>query len=157
MNLVGMPLSRKNIKYILILLVILVLIISYIAVKFTNSYDQIIKIGNKEVFVEVADTEEELTRGLMGRTDLPEDHGMLFVFPKEAQHSFWMKDTLIPLDLIFIDKDYRVVDIKENFQPCEEEPCDIFRPENDVMYVLEVNAGFVEKHSIREGIKIEVK
>ena len=155
MNLVGMPLSRKNIKYAWILIVILVLIISYIAVNFSKSYDQKIKIGNKEVFVEIADTEKELKRGLMGRTDLPEDYGMLFVFPVEAQHSFWMKDTLIPLDLIFIDKDNRVVDIKENFQPCEEEPCDIFRPENNVMYVLEVNAGFADKYKIEEGTYLQ--
>jgi len=145
-------LSRKNIKWILI--VILVLIISYIAVKSTKSYDQIIKIRNKEIFVEIADTEKEVKRGLMGRKDLPEDHGMLFIFPIEAQYSFWMKDTLIPLDLIYLDKDYKVVDIKENFQPCEEEPCDIFRPENNATFVLEVNAGFVDKYDIEEGTVI---
>lgn len=100
-----------------------------------------------EVTVEIADSPEEHTLGLMGRASLKEEHGMLFVFENEEQKIFWMKNTKIPLDIIFINADGIIVDVKENFQPCLVEECEKYYSE-PAQYVLEVNAGFVEKYGV---------
>ena len=87
----------------------------------------------------------------MYRESLPEDSGMLFVFGDEAVRSFWMKNTLIPLDMIFIDSNRRIVHIEENTQPCESDPCSIYSSQLPAMYVIEVNAGFSERNGLGAG------
>ncbi len=106
----------------------------------------------KTITVEIADEQAEQAKGLMYRKYLPEDHGMLFVFNETKPLTFWMKNTLIPLDLIFIAND-TVVSIKRNFQPCKQELCEnyISVPADKV---LEANAGFAEKNKIIIGTKI---
>lgn len=95
---------------------------------------------NKNCFnVEIAETPEERSRGLMYRESLDEGSGMLFIFDQEKRHSFWMKNTLIPLDIIWLDKNTKVVYIKKNAQPCKKDPCQKYRPSQKAMYVLEVN------------------
>jgi len=98
--------------------------------------------------VEIAKTQEEKTRGLMFRDFMPEDHGMLFVFDDFAPRSFWMKNTLIPLDIVFIDDNMAVVDVQTAL-PCKEDPCPTYRAR--AKYVLEINAGAAEKNNIRNG------
>ncbi len=100
-----------------------------------------------EVPVEIADTDEERQTGLMGRTALPEDAGMLFVFGAEQQLSFWMKDTLIPLSIAFIDSEGRIVDIQD-MQPLDEAPHPSAAP---AQYALEVNQGFFGARGIQVG------
>ncbi len=104
------------------------------------------------VEIEIADTEEERVQGLMYREKLGSYNGMLFIFDIQANNSFWMKNTRIPLDLVFIDGDKKIVDIVENAQPCVEgHICPALRPQFEYMYCLEVNGGFAEENQIRIG------
>lgn len=107
-------------------------------------------VSDVSVSVEIADNLEEQTVGLMYRTSLEENQGMLFVFENEEQKIFWMKNTKIPLDIIFIDADGVIVDMKENFQPCVVEECEKYYSK-PAQYALEVNAGFVEEHGVVIG------
>ena len=114
-------------------------------------------IGNGEktikVNVEIADDNSERMQGLMFRKDLDENSGMLFVFDNDGYYPFWMKNTLIPLDIIFIGKDMEIVDIK-NAQPCNEYPCTSYKSSKPAKYVLEVNYGFAAKNNIKVGNKV---
>ncbi len=113
-------------------------------------------IGSTEVAIEIADSPEEWEKGLMNRASLGENDGMLFVFPDEKQRSFWMKNTLLSLDIIFISSDLTVVDIKKNFQPCRSFFCESYKSSGDAQYVLEVNANFTDRHNIKIGDKIKL-
>jgi len=107
--------------------------------------------------VELAKTAEEMKNGLMFRENMDSDRGMLFIFEKEGEYPFWMKNTLIPLDIIWINKDKEVVFISENAQPCEEgKPCLSVNPDKDAEYVLEVNGGTAEKIGLKVGDKITI-
>lgn len=107
-----------------------------------------ITIGDKKYKVEIADTPEKQKKGLMGRESLPEDQGMLFIYDEPQDLSYWMKNTLISLDIIFIDDDMEVVSVKQG-QPMSEEPI----TENDVQYVLEVNSN----SGIEEGDQLVIE
>jgi len=109
--------------------------------------------GPVRVRVEIADSEEERARGLMFRNSLAEDAGMLFVYPQEGRRTFWMKNTYLPLDLIFIGSNRRIVGIIENARPLSEERLSINQP---AQYVLEVNGGFVRRHNIHIGSSVEL-
>ena len=100
--------------------------------------------------VELAKTPAEQAKGLMYRAELPDEHGMLFVFERDSPRTFWMKNTLIPLDMIFIDSELKVVEVKANVQPCREDPCPKYKSE-PAMYVLEINGGLAEKKGIKAG------
>jgi len=113
-------------------------------------------IKGKTVNVELADTNQERTNGLMFREELCEDCGMLFVFEDSDFRSFWMKDTLIPLDMVFIDENLEIVNI-EHAAPCLEEVCDIYASTEKVKYVLEVNGNFTIENSINTGDKVAIK
>ena len=102
------------------------------------------------VKAEVADTPEERAYGLMNRTFLADGYGMVFVYPAEDYLAFWMKNTLIPLDVIWIDSKMRVVHIA-HATPCTADPCPIYRPDAAAMYVLEVRGGYTLDHSVSEG------
>ena len=106
------------------------------------------------VFVEIADDDVERREGLMYRESLEDNSGMLFLYDSERELSFWMKNTLIPLDMIFINSDYEIVDIK-HATPCRADPCPHYTSKAPAQYVLEVNAGFSEEKGIAEGDKIK--
>jgi len=99
--------------------------------------------------LEIADTQNARINGLMFRKSLPDKSGMLFVFPVEDIYSFWMKNTLIPLDMIWLDKNYKVVHIKSWVPACVTDDCPSYDPGVKAMYVLEVNAGFTELYQIK--------
>jgi uncharacterized membrane protein (UPF0127 family) len=101
--------------------------------------------------VEVAATDEARQRGLMFRTHLPADRGMLFVFDTEDFWPFWMKNTRIPLDMIWIGSDKTVAFILEDVPPCPGDPCPTYRPLRKARYVLEVPAGSVRKWKLSVG------
>jgi YVTN family beta-propeller protein len=104
------------------------------------------------VFVEVADDQDETMTGLMFRKHLPWNAGMLFVFHNEEPRTFWMKNTVIPLDMIFVDSNLKIVDIKENVPPCAQgDECPLYPSKEHAQYVLEVNAGFVQENGIKIG------
>jgi YVTN family beta-propeller protein len=107
------------------------------------------------VFVEVPDDREEFARGLMFRSHLPWNAGMLFAFYEEEPRRFWMKNTLIPLDMIFVDSSSKIIDIKENVPPCKQEECPTYPSREPAQYVLEVNAGFVQEKGIKIGDQLE--
>ena len=101
------------------------------------------------LLVEIADMQFTRQLGLSGKPLLPRGEGMLFIFNTDDVHGFWMKDMLFDIDIICIDSSFNIVDIKSDATP-ESFP-DIFKPIKKSRYVLEVNAGFVEEHSIKIG------
>jgi uncharacterized membrane protein (UPF0127 family) len=103
------------------------------------------------VAVEIARTGAERARGLMHRTRLAPEAGMLFLFDETAVHEFWMKDTLIPLDMIFISEDGRIVGIVESAEPLTETERSVGKPSR---YVLEVNGGWAAAHGVRVGDRL---
>lgn len=104
--------------------------------------------GEHSFEVELAVSPEELARGLMGRTELSDNAGMLFVFENARERSFWMRDTLIPLDILFIDEEGRIVKIQENAKPKDETQIPSGGP---VLGVLEINGGRATALGIRTG------
>jgi uncharacterized membrane protein (UPF0127 family) len=112
--------------------------------------------SNITVNVEVADTAIKHQIGLMNRTHLPYKSGMLFVFSDERPRTFWMKNTPMPLDMIFIGRDMRVVNITKNAQPCKTITCELYSSGVPAQYVVEVNAGFADKEGIKVGDSVKV-
>jgi uncharacterized protein len=98
--------------------------------------------------VEIASKDAERQKGLMFREHLGEDEGMVFLFPTERYNSFWMHNTLIPLDMIFLDTEWNVVGIVENAKPLTDDPRRVDRMSR---YVLEVNAGFTARYGLAPG------
>lgn len=101
--------------------------------------------------LELALTREEITNGLMFRPHLAENRGMLFLFKQERTPSFWMKNCLIPLDIIFLDSRAKVVDISAEVLPCRVEPCPQYIPMAPARAVLELNSGAAAAHQITIG------
>jgi uncharacterized protein len=101
--------------------------------------------------VEIAERQEDRMRGLMFREHLEEEQGMLFLFPAEEPLSFWMKDTPLPLDIIFLNADRTIVTIRKNTVPFSEASVPSDRP---ARYVVEVNAGFADRHRLAPGDKV---
>jgi len=106
--------------------------------------------------VEIADTTEKQQAGLMNRENLERNQGMLFIFDIEDKHKFWMKNTLIPLDMIWIDKNNKIIFIQKNAQPCKTEQCESFGPDENAKYVLEINGGLAEEMGIEIGEEIRI-
>jgi len=107
-----------------------------------------------EVSLEVAATPAERERGLMYRSSLAEGRGMLFVFDEDRNHSFWMKNTLIPLDMLFIARDGTVVGIHANATPQSTADIAVGMPSR---YVLEVPGGWAARHGISAGARVEFR
>lgn len=105
--------------------------------------------------VELAKSRLARTKGLMFRREMPPDHGMLFVYQDEEPRSFWMKNTFLPLDIIFLNKNKEVVSIKKNLQPCEADFCSSIKPEEKAQYVLELNANIADKINLKPGDKLD--
>lgn len=112
--------------------------------------------GLVKINVEIADDDSERAKGLMFREILNENSGMLFIFDNEENRTFWMKNTLIPLDIIFIGENFEIVDIKYAL-PCETEPCALYKSVRPSKYVLEVNANFSAGNGISIGDKVLLK
>jgi uncharacterized membrane protein (UPF0127 family) len=108
-----------------------------------------------EIGLELAITPEELAQGLMYRPHLPDDRGMLLIFSEERLPSIWMMNTLVALDLVYLDDLGMVVDVIPQAQPCPGEPCPRFVPKQPARAVLELVAGTVERHGMREGDRLE--
>lgn len=104
------------------------------------------------VTVEVVETNEARQRGLMYRKHLAPDAGMLFIFEGEEHHTFWMHNTLIPLDMIFIKADWTVLGVVENATPLTDTLRSV---PGDSQYVLEVNAGFSRRHGLQPGTRVD--
>ncbi len=110
-----------------------------------------IRVAGIEIRVEIADDDAERTRGLMFRESLPADQGMLFVYTQERTLSFWMRNTLIPLDIAYIDGEGRIVDI----QQMEAQDSTTHPSRGPAMYALEMNQGWFEAHGVKVGDRLE--
>jgi uncharacterized membrane protein (UPF0127 family) len=108
--------------------------------------------GDVVVDVEIVSTPAQIERGLMFREHLPPDQGMLFLMTEERNWPFWMRNTLIPLDLIYIARDLTIAGIVENAEPRTEILREVGKPS---LYVLEVNGGFCAAHKIAAGAKVQ--
>ena len=130
---------------------------SKVPAKIADSLPQIC-INNSCFNIEIADTQAKQEYGLMNRTSMPEQSGMLFVFDKEGEYTFWMKDTLIPLDMIRIDSGLNIVGIKEA-APCliETNQCPTYNPGKPASYVLEINKWISQKLGFEAWQKVEIK
>jgi uncharacterized membrane protein (UPF0127 family) len=106
----------------------------------------------KKVDVEIAENDEKRHQGLMFRDKMAEEQGMLFIFPIEEQQGFYMKNTILPLDIIFVNSKKQIVKIHKNTTPFSETSLPSVKP---ALYVVEVNAGFTDKYKIMEGDLID--
>lgn len=113
--------------------------------------------GPKRVLLEVAATDRERNRGLMFRSRLEENRGMLFVFEQPGQPAFWMKNTYLSLDILFLSDQGVVVDLFENVPPCPMEPCPRYAPNGPSKYVIEVVGGFAARHAVRKGDRVRLE
>ena len=128
--------------------VLFILFLLWISIAHSQSILKIpLYIQHEEIRVEVAKTPEERSHGLMGRKYLGKDEGMLFIFEKEDYHGFWMKDTLIPLSIAFIDKDGRIVWITD-MKPLT---LNSHVPPKPILYALEMNKGWFSSCGIKSG------
>ncbi|MBI2664397.1 DUF192 domain-containing protein [Candidatus Woesearchaeota archaeon] len=139
----------------LLLLLLLITTVSCTSNSSASDNTAIVSINSYEFEVELPKTQEEFRQGLMFRESLAADRGMLFVFPDSAQRSFWMKNTLIPLDIIFIDEKFVIRKIHQA-APCAAEPCPTYQSGVPVKYVLEINGNLTKHYGIAEGDKIRL-
>jgi uncharacterized membrane protein (UPF0127 family) len=107
------------------------------------------------VQVELADTPQKRSRGLMFRKQLASNTGMLFVFEEAGEWSFWMKNTNIALDILWLGPDKRIIHVEENVPGCKQDPCPEYKPNKDALYVLELPAGSVKREQLAKGMKLE--
>jgi len=115
-----------------------------------------VELKGHRITIEFAEDEAAREYGLMNRTAMAADHGMLFVFENDEPRAFWMKNTKIPLDMIFIDKDRRIVSIKHDAPPCVTARCPAFMSEGPVRYVLELNGGQAARLGLTAGDELIV-
>src|SRR5262249_32128944 len=108
-----------------------------------------------EYRVEVARTPDDQAQGLMFRESLPEKTGMMFPFPEKGVHRFWMKNTMIPLDIIWMDPDGKVLCVSADTPPCKAAPCPSYGPETSVASVLEIAGGKAAMEKVVVGSVIQ--
>jgi uncharacterized membrane protein (UPF0127 family) len=101
--------------------------------------------------VAIADNDKERSQGLMDVRDMPSDKGMLFIFDRNQPRSFWMANTPLSLDIMFVNESFEIVRIHQNAQPFSEKS---FESEKPAKYVIETNGGFSVSHDIQEGTKV---
>ncbi|MBS0557835.1 MAG: DUF192 domain-containing protein [Proteobacteria bacterium] len=108
--------------------------------------------------IEVAADDPSRERGLMFRESMPADHGMLFIFDDAQVRTFWMKNTHIPLDILYFDQNYKLVSVQQRVPPClnSGNNCPVYPSEGDARYVLELNAGMAGKLGIKPGDVLSV-
>lgn len=108
------------------------------------------------VSAELANDPEERRVGLMFRESLAEDGGMLLAFPEDGPAGIWMKNCLVSLDLVWLDRDGVVLAVEENAPPCRAEPCAIYQPDVSARYVLELSAGRAGREGLRPGSRLQI-
>lgn len=114
-----------------------------------------ITIGNTTITAWIANTEQSRETGLMNISNLSERNGMLFVFDEPGVYSFWMKNTLVPLDILFVSSNMTIVNV-QTMTPCTQDPCEIYSPPSMVKYAIEVNGGFADEYNITSGDQIVI-
>ena len=115
-----------------------------------------VELKGKTFTIEIAEDEASREHGLMDRTKMDDDHGMLFIFEDDAPRAFWMKNTKIPLDMIFLDSARKVVSIQHDVPPCVTERCPAYSSGAPARYVLELNAGQAARLGLTSGDELIV-
>ena len=115
---------------------------------------QTLSVKEKKLQIEVADSPQEWGKGLMYRKSLPDNQGMLFVFPRPRRASFWMQNTFVPLSIAFLDREGKILEVRD-MQPLD--PTPIISWSSEVWFALEVNQGWFEKNSIQTGERFDVE
>jgi len=110
-----------------------------------------VEIHGQRYFVEIADDDATRQQGLMFRDEMAENRGMLFIFRREEPRSFWMRNTRIPLDIIYLDSDMKVVSISADTPPCRTSQCPGYPSTGPAQYVLELNAGQAQALNLKPG------
>lgn len=146
--------TKKKIVFIAILLFIIISGLILMSKKNKNQGEVCFK--GSCLNVELALTSQARERGLMFRENLDLDKGLLFVYEKEGEYSFWMKNVLFPLDIVWINENKEIVFISENTPPCSEDSCPSIKPGKEAKYVLEINEGGSEKMGFVVGDKLEI-
>ncbi len=118
--------------------------------------DPYVVLKGERFTVELAETQDKQALGLMFRDALPQDHGMLFLFPAEGMRSFWMRNTRIPLDIFYFDDELQLVSVSENARPCRTRNCPAYPSTGPAKYVLELNAGKAKDLGVRPGDLLEL-
>lgn len=134
----------------------IILILALLACCSCSAGGPYVELKGERFTVEISDTQEKQALGLMFRDELPEGHGMLFIFPGMAMRSFWMKNTRIPLDIFYFDADLRLVSVSENTPPCRTPRCPGYPSTGPAKYVLELNAGKAAELGVDPGDVLEL-
>ncbi|URL58055.1 DUF192 domain-containing protein [Luteibacter flocculans] len=113
--------------------------------------DPSVTLHGQRFSTEFATNDDARALGLMNRPKLAADHSMLFIFPDDQPRAFWMKNTLIPLDILYFDKDRKLVSMQLNAQPCKADPCAIYPSDGNARYVLELPAGTAGRLGLKLG------
>ena len=161
-----MQLNKSSGKVVTAILVVFIIILFFGIVYNYNTEEKdelelpkeemnLVRIKDKAIIVEIANSQAEHRIGLMNHNELEKDHGMLFIFEEEKIHSFWMKNMKFSIDIIWIDSNEYIVHIEKDLQPCEDD-CVIYAPEKESKYVLEVESGFTDEHKINIGEPLEL-
>jgi hypothetical protein len=135
-------------------LLLLFLLLSALAIGWRNPQQGRVCIKGRCFQVELAKTPEERARGLMFRKHLDKDRGMLFIYEEEDIHPFWMKNTLIPLDILWINSRREVVFMSKKTRPCTMDPCPDILPGKKAKFVLELQGGISDTIGLIEGDKV---
>lgn len=136
---------KKYISYILLSILSILIVISY----FLPDVNQIC--AQDVCFnIEIAESTEQLTKGLIGYQELNDKQGMLFIFQESGYHGFWMQNMSFPIDIIWLNDSGSVVHYEENAQPCKYN-CKTFYPTKEAKYVLELKAGSIDKYNLQEA------
>jgi uncharacterized membrane protein (UPF0127 family) len=133
-------------------LVFVYLVISVFVPAFSSGsqFVQVFLPNGKVITAELAVTDNERARGLMYREKINPDQGMLFIFETEGRHSFWMKNMVISIDILWLNKDRQIVHLEERVPPCERDPCPSYSSKIPAMYVLELKAGSVAENGLKK-------
>jgi len=152
-----MKYSKASFNYIFFLIIVVLFTASWGYMKYKEYFLSTVelKINNVQITAEVAETPRAWVKGLSGRKKLAENRGMLFVFPNESRHAFWMKDMNFPVDIIWINNG-EIVDIAPNVEPSLLDPLPTYLPRLPTKLVLEVVAGFSAKNNLKIGDKVEL-
>ncbi len=133
---------------------ILIVLFNFLFVTYQSSDARVVRIGHKKFLLEVADENSERARGLSGRDLLSENQGMLFIFKVPGTYCFWMKDTRIPLDMVWLNDQKQIVHIEQNVRP-ESYPTS-FCPEQSALYVIELSAGNANTLKLQTGQQLDL-
>ena len=112
--------------------------------------------GGRVIAAEIANTSERVMYGYMYRPEVREDEGMVFVYPEAGFHSFWMKNTLVPLDIFWLDDDFGILHMQTPAPPCKADPCPSFGPMRASRFILEARAGTAARERLKVGDRLAI-